>query len=394
MLTTEETRRVATPPMGWNSWNAFSCSVTEEDVRSAADLLVETGLGDAGYEYLVVDDCWMAEELDESGRLQPHPEDFPSGIDALAEYVHDRGLEFGIYSSAGDVTCQGYPASLGREHAHARQFADWGVDYLKYDNCGDHAGRDAVDRYSAMGRALETVGRDVVFSICEWGENQPWSWGRNAGGHLWRATDDIVLKWTTEESEFGLGVLDIVDLMENLDIAPYHGPGGWNDPDMLQIGNGPDSPQSQLEAVEIERGLTEAEERSHFGFWCLFAAPLMVGTDLSTMDEHTHSLLTNERAIRIDQDPLGIQGTRDAVLGEGEVWSKRLVGGECAVILFNRGETPTTIETTVETTDTPVETARYAVSDVWSGDEWTTDGSLHATVDPHDVAMFRVTPED
>jgi alpha-galactosidase len=393
MFATGDGELAATPPMGWNSWNAFSCDVTEEDIRDAADMLVETGMRDAGYEYLVVDDCWMAEELDDEGRLQPHPEDFPSGIEALAEHVHDQGLKFGIYSSAGSKTCQGLPASLGREHTHAQQFADWGVDYLKYDNCGDHEGNDAITRYSAMGKALAEVDRDIVYSICEWGENEPWLWGRNAGGHLWRSTFDIVAKWSADRFEFGLGIVDIIDRMDERDIAPYHGPGGWNDPDMLQIGNGPDSGQSELEDVSIERGLTEAEERTHFSFWCLFGAPLMAGNDPSEMDDRTRALLTNDEAIAIDQDPLGVQGTRDGVLGDGEVWSKRLAGDEGAVILFNRGEVPTTIETTVETVDVPVDAETYTVRDMWNDEEWQTDGSLHATVDPHDVAMFRVIPE-
>lgn len=393
MFANGDTGLATTPPMGWNSWNAFSCDVTEEDIRTAADQLVESGLRDAGYEYLVVDDCWMADEVDDKGRLQPHPEDFPSGIEPLAEYVHDRGLKFGIYSSAGTRTCQDYPASLGHERLHAQQFADWGVDYLKYDNCGDHKGNDAIARYSAMGRALAEVDRDIVYSICEWGRNQPWEWGRNAGGHLWRATHDIVAKWTTDEQEFGLGIVDIIDQMDERGMAPHHGPAGWNDPDMLQIGNGPDSGQSQLEDVDVDRTLTPAEERTHFSFWCLFGAPLMAGNDLAKMGERTRELLTNEDAIAIDQDPLGIQGTRDGVLNETEVWSKRLAGEECAVILFNRGESTTDIETSVETVDMPVETETYTAQDIWSGEIWETDGRLHATVDPHDVAMIRLSPE-
>ncbi|QSG04790.1 glycoside hydrolase family 27 protein [Halapricum desulfuricans] len=393
MFATGDTELAATPPMGWNSWNAFSCDVTEEDIRTAADQLVETGLRDAGYEYLVVDDCWMADELDDEGRLQPHPDDFPGGIESLAEYVHGKGLKFGIYSSAGTRTCQGLPASLGRERLHAKQFADWGVDYLKYDNCGDHESNDAIARYSAMGNALAEVDRDIVYSICEWGRNEPWRWGRNAGGHLWRATHDIVAKWTTDEQEFGLGIVDIIDQMHERGMAPHQGPGGWNDPDMLQIGNGPDSGQSKLEDVDVDRALTPAEERTHFSFWCLFGAPLMAGNDLAAMDDWTRELLTNEDAIAIDQDPLGIQGTRDGVLGETEIWSKRLAGEECAVILFNRGESTTDIETTVETVDMPVDAATYTVRDVWNDEVRETDGQLHATVDPHDVAMFRVIPE-
>ncbi len=382
-----------TPPMGWNSWNAFSCSVTEDDVRDAADLLVGTGLRDIGYEYLVVDDCWMEAELGEDGQLEPDSEDFPSGIDTLANDVHEKGLKFGIYSSAGDVTCQGYAASLGHERTHAEQFADWGVDYLKYDNCGDHRGRDAISRYAAMGQALAAVDRDIVYSVCEWGQNQPWQWGRNVGAHLWRTTGDIVVRWSTDSDEFGLGIVDIIDQMNDPDIAYQNGPGGWNDPDMLQVGNGPESGQAQHEVADIDRELTAAEERTHFSFWCLFSAPLMAGNDLAEMDDATREILTNEAAIAVNQDPLGIQGTRDGAVENKEVWSKRLAGGECAVILFNRGERTAEIATTVETVDVPVDAERYSVSDVWSGDEWTTSGSITATVGTHDVAMFRVSPE-
>ncbi len=379
--------------MGWNTWNAYSWNVTELDVRNAADALVETGFRDAGYEYLVVDDCWMAEELADDGSFRNHPENFPAGIADLVDYVHDRGLKFGIYSSAGTETCAGHEASLGNEQRHAEQFAEWGVDYLKYDNCGDHRDRDAIDRYAAMGEALERVDRDIVYSICEWGNNEPWRWGRNVDGHLWRTTGDILAKWKrSEDDEFGLGVVDIIDEMDERDIAGYHGPNGWNDPDMLQVGNGPDSAQSQSEGFTVDQPFREAEQRTHFSFWCLFAAPLMAGNDLRELDETTREILLDEDAIAIDQDPLGIQGTRDETDGDREVWSKRLAGGECAVILLNRGDEPVDIETSVETVDLhlPDDVGSYAVTDVWSGEEWTTDGSLEATVDSHGVAFFRV----
>lgn len=391
MVGSEQAKLAATPPMGWNSWNAFSCTVTEDEIREAADLLVETGLRDAGYEYLVVDDCWMADELDD-GRFRPHPEDFSSGIETLADYVHDQGLKFGIYSSAGEVTCQGYPGSIGRERTHAEQFAEWGVDYLKYDNCGDHCGQDAITRYAAMGDALAAVDRDIVYSICEWGSNDPWEWGRNVGGDLWRATFDIVPKWETDVVEFGLGITDVIDQIQELDITAYHGPGGWNDPDMLHVGNGPESGQAQWEEIDVERPLTEAEQRTHFSFWCLFSAPLMAGNDLTEITDVEREILTNEDAIAIDQDPLGIQGTRDGKLGDREVWSKRLAGDEAAVILFNRGKDDAEIETTVETVDVPVKADRYRVHDVWSDEEWITDGHLQATVGSHDVSMLRVSP--
>jgi alpha-galactosidase len=384
-----DTPLASRPPMGWNSWNAHSCTVTEADVRAAADALVETGLREAGYEYLVVDDCWMAPDTDAEGRLQPSAE-FPSGMGDLADYVHDNGLKFGLYSSAGTETCQGYPASLGRERRHAEQFADWGVDFLKYDNCGDHRGRDAIDRYRAMGQALASVDRGIVYSICEWGRNEPWVWGRNVGGHCWRTTDDLVAKWQADPDEFGLGICDVIDRMAALDTAAVHGPGGWNDPDMLQVGNGPESGQSEHEPVDVRRSLTPAESRTHFGFWCLFAAPLMIGTDLTALSETDRELLTNNRLIAIDQDPLGIQGTPDRREPTAEVWSKRLQDGGTAVALFNRGSEPTEIHTHADEVDA-VEADRYRVVDCWTGEAWETTGDLAASLDPRDTAVVRVT---
>ena len=381
----------ATPPLGWNSWNPVSCEVTEHDIRDAADALIDTGLREAGYEYVVVDDCWMASETDSAGRLQPST-DFPNGMAALADYVHDRDLKFGLYSSAGSHTCQGYPASLGRERLHAEQFAEWGVDYLKYDNCGDHAGRDAIDRYTTMGEALAAVDREIVYSICEWGENRPWEWGRNVGGHLWRATDDLVAKWRADRDEFGLGTADVLDRMAAHAPAASHGPGGWNDPDMLQIGNGPQSGQSEHEAVDVQRPLTEAERRTHFAFWCLLAAPLMVGADLTSLSDFDRELLTNGRLLAIDQDPLGIQGTPDRRDGDAEVWSKRLADGGAAVAFHNRGDAEREISTHVSAVDVPAGADRYRVCDCWTGNVWETDRSPAMTVEPRDTAIVRVTP--
>lgn len=386
-----ETGLARTPPMGWNSWNAHSCEVTATDIRDAADALVETGLREAGYEYVVVDDCWMAEETDEGGRLSADPEAFPNGVSALADYVHDRGLNFGLYSSAGSHTCQGYPASLGRERTHAEQFADWGVDYLKYDNCGNHRGRDAVSRYAAMGDALAAVDRDIVYSICEWGQSGSWRWGRNVGGHCWRVADDAVAKWQTSSEEFGLGIADIVDHIAALGIAPAQAPGGWNDPDMLQVGNGPDSAQSQHEPTDIHRPLTDAENRTHFAFWCLLGAPLMIGTDLTDISADLLDLLTNEHLLAIDRDPLGLQGTPDRREAAQEVWSKRLHDG-AAVALWNRGEEPTDIRVDIDETAVPTAGDRYTVRDCWSGEQWETCDDLSARVDPRETAVFRVSP--
>jgi len=381
-----------TPPMGWNSWNAYSCEVTEADIRDAADAMVETGLRDSGYEYLIVDDCWMAEETDEDGTLQPHPTKFPGGIADLAAYVHSRGLKFGLYSSAGTSTCQGYPASLGREHRHATQFAEWGVDYLKYDNCGHHQGQDAIERYAAMGEALRDVDRQIVYSICEWGQNDPWLWGRNVGASLWRTTDDVVAKWQAGGDEFGLGILDIIDRTAALNIGAFHGPHGWNDPDMLQIGNGPRSGQSEHEPVDVQRPLTEAESRTHFGFWCLLAAPLLVGTDLRELSPTEQEILTNEHLIAIDQDPLGFQATPVRREDTTEVWNKRLSDGGAAVGLLNRGSETTEIRTSVSDLALAVTADQYHVRQCWTGEDWETTGELGTAVAPRDTVVFRVTP--
>jgi len=385
-------RLADTPPMGWNSWNVYSCAVTAADVREAADALVDCGFRAAGYEYVVVDDCWMAPETDDEGRLRANPATFPDGIGPLADYVHDRGLKFGLYSSAGTRTCQGYPASLGRERCHAEQFAEWGVDFLKYDNCGDHRGRDALDRYGEMGTALRELDRDIAYSICEWGHNEPWRWARNVGAQLWRTTDDIVAKWRTDPDEFGLGIGDIIDRVAAIDAAPAQATGGWNDPDMLQVGNGPESGQSRHEPTRVERPLTDAETRTHFGFWCLFGAPLFLGTDLTALADRYRELVTDERLVAINQDPLGLQGTPDRRGAGEEVWSKRLADGGAAVALCNRGEATTDIHTHVSEVSVPTTADRYEVVDCWTGESWTRTGDIDMTVDPRDTAMVRVTP--
>jgi alpha-galactosidase len=380
--------------MGYNTWNADSCAVTEADVREAAEALVETGLAEAGYECLVVDDCWMAGELDADGRLWAHSVEFPSGIGALADSVHDRGLAFGLYSSAGSHTCQGYPASLGRERRHAEQFAEWGVDYLKYDNCGDHRGRDAVDRYGAMGRALAATDREIVYSICEWGENEPWRWGSDVGGDLWRVTDDVVAKWRTDPGEFGLGIANAIDRIAALEIAPAHGPGGYNDPDMLQVGNGPEAGQSQHEPVDVRRPLTEAETRTHFGMWCLLGAPLFVGTDLGELSATDLAVLTNERLIAIDQDPLGRQATPVRRNADREIWSKRLDDGGAAVGLYNCGSETARFRAQIDEVAHTDRSDRYHVLDCWSGDERSGVSELVAEVPPRATAVRRVTPNE
>src|SRR5438045_3744941 len=256
-----------TPPMGWNTWNKFGCNVSDELVRSMADAIVKTGMKDVGYQYVVIDDCWQVSR-DAQGNIVTDSQRFPKGIKPVADYVHSLGLKFGIYSDAGEKTCAGRPAGLGHEYQDALMYASWGVDYLKYDWCHTLPGQDARASYANIRKALDTSGRPIVLSICEWGKNQPWLWGNEVGGNLWRTTDDIEDRWAGKKEWSpgnccSNGMLDIAD--QNEPLYSYAGPGHWNDPDMLEVGNG---------------GMTTAEYRSHFSLWAPMAGPLIAGDDL------------------------------------------------------------------------------------------------------------------
>jgi alpha-galactosidase len=362
-----------TPPMGWNSWNKFGCNVSEKLIREAADAIVASGMKDAGYQYVVIDDCWQVKR-DDAGRIVPDPDRFASGMKALADYVHGKGLKFGLYSDAGTGTCEKRPGSKGHEEQDARSYAEWGVDYLKYDWCNSE-GQDTRESYAKMSRALRASGRPIVFSICEWGSTKPWLWAQGVG-HLWRTTGDIVDCWDCNKEWGGLGVLHIIDLQAEL--YPYGGPGHWNDPDMLEIGNG---------------GLNPAESRSHFSFWALFAAPLMAGNDLQKMSKDTVDVLTNREVIAVDQDALGMPGRKVRDQGSRQVWMRPLSDGSRAVILFNRGTLAA--EGNVAWEDIGLAPGQKAtVRDLWKkADAGTFTGSFKGKVDPHDVLMVRVTPQ-
>jgi alpha-galactosidase len=359
-----------TPPMGWNSWNKFGCNVSESLIREMTEAMVSTGMKDAGYQYVVIDDCWQVSR-DNGGNIVPDPKRFPSGIKALADYVHSKGLKFGLYSDAGTATCQKRPGSKGFEEKDAQQYAAWNVDYLKYDWCNTE-GQDAREAYARMSRALQTTGRPIVFSICEWGSTQPWLWGPGIG-HLWRTTGDIQDCWDCSQPWGGMGFTHIIDLQAEL--YPYAGPGHWNDPDMLEVGNGK---------------MTTAEYRSHFSFWCLLSAPLMAGNDLRTMTVETKEILTNKEVIAVDQDPLGMQGHKVVDTGPTEVWMKPLSKGGRAVILFNRGSMTAPISVAWETIGlSPAFEA--GVRDLWARkDLGKFKGRFTARVDPHDVVMLRI----
>ena len=307
-----------TPPMGWNSWNCFNKNISEEQIREIANLMVSTGLKDAGYTYLNVDDCWQTHR--ESCVIQSDSVKFPSGIKALADYVHSKGLKFGIYSCAGSKTCAGRPGSRGYEYIDAVTYAEWGVDFLKYDWCHNN-GANAREAYFTMCDALKSTGRPIVLSICEWGTNRPWEWGKGIG-EMWRVSEDIIA--TTEGTAYwgGASILKIIDIMAPL--WPYAGPGHWNDADMLQVGNG---------------DLTYDENVMHFSMWCMLASPLIVGCDLRNIDMKILDILTNKEAIAINQDKLGKQGRMFERSGRyHETWIKELSDGRIALCFLNKDE--------------------------------------------------------
>jgi alpha-galactosidase len=368
-----------TPPMGWNSWNKFGCDVSDELVRGMADAIVKSGMKDAGYQYVVIDDCWQVSR-DEHGNIVADPQRFPHGMKALADYVHSLGLKFGIYSDAGAKTCQGRPAGLGHEYQDALMYAAWGVDYLKYDWCNTLPGQDARASYANIRQALDASGRPIVLSICEWGKHQPWLWGAEVGGNLWRTTDDIQDRWAGKKEWSpgnccSNGMLDIVD--EQVGLESYAGPGHWNDPDMLEVGNG---------------GMTTTEYRAHFSLWAMLAAPLIAGNDLRNMTPETHDILTNKEVIAVDQDPLGREGRRVWKDGDLEVWSKEMQDGSRAVALLNRGPSLRDITVKWEQIGYPAHLSA-AVRDLWAHkDLGKFTGKFSAPVGSHALVMLRVSP--
>jgi alpha-galactosidase len=365
-----------TPPMGWNSWNKYACAgLNEQVVRATADAIVANGMKDAGYQFVNIDDCWQTGR-DANGNIVVDAEKFPSGLKALADYIHSRGLKFGLYTDVGTKTCAGRPGSIGHEYQDARQYAAWGVDYVKEDWCNTLPGQNAESSYTLMRDALAATGRPIVFSICEWGSNKPWLWAGPIG-NLWRATGDIQDCWTCKKPWGGNGVVQIIDLMAG--IESYAGPGHWNDPDMLEVGNG---------------GMTTEEYRTHFSMWAMFAAPLLVGTDVSNMSADTRSILLNRAVIAVDQDPLGLAARRVKKDGDIEVWSRPLADGGRAVALLNLSATPLSIG--VAWTDIGYPSALPStVRDLWTGKE-VRDQRDHfaAQVPSHGIAMVTITPHE
>ena len=362
-----------TPPMGWNSWNKFGCKdINEKVVRASADTMAGNGMQDAGYQFIVIDDCWQVGR-DANGNIIPDPDRFPNGIKALADYVHSKGLKFGIYSDAGTKTCAGRPGSWGYEYQDARQYAAWGVDYLKYDWC-NNGGQNSEAAYTRMSDALAKSGRPIVFSICEWGSTKPWLWAKNIG-NLWRSTGDIQDCWECKKEWGGLGFVQIIDLMAGLE--SYAGPGHWNDPDMLEVGNG---------------GMTDSEYRAHFSFWALLSAPLMAGNDIANMSDATKAILLNKEVIAIDQDPAGFEGRRLGKDGDIEIWAKQLHDGGRAVALLNRGVAAKDISVAWTDIGYP-DSLPASVRDLWSKkDLGQRKGSFSAGVPSHGVVLVTIKP--
>ena len=379
-----------TPQMGWNTWNKFAGRINEKLIRETADAMVNEGLLDAGYIYLNMDDCWHGER-NADGFITENKEKFPSGLKAVSDYVHSKGLLFGIYSDAGRKTCGGYPGSFGHEYQDAIQYARWGVDYLKYDWCETE---DINPRaaYPLMRDALRAAGRPIFFSMCEWGQSKPWTWASEVG-HSWRTTGDISAIFdgkglrTWENS-----VMTILE--QNVGLRKFAGPGHWNDPDMLEVGN----------------GMTVNEDRAHFTLWCMMAAPLILGNDITNMTQETRDIILNRDVIAIDQDTLGVQGLRLKDEGGLQYWFKPLADGDWAFCLFNRGTEPVTqtidwmtlcfTDEEVSGLSTSFDTTIYTLQDLWEkpskkkAKALTTKKPLTVTVPGHDVLLFRLTPKN
>jgi alpha-galactosidase len=364
----------ATPPMGWNSWNLFAGRVTDKDVRNAADAMVSSGMKDAGYIYVNIDDTWQGQR-DAQGNIQANSK-FPD-MKALSDYVHSKGLKIGIYSSPGPTTCAKYEGSYGHEEQDAKTYAAWGMDYLKYDLCGfrkimnEQAPNDPAkqtqmmkDAYVKMHKAILATGRPILYSLCQYGWDAVWEWGPSVGGNAWRTTGDINPTWDR---------MTLIGFSQ-AGLSKYAGPGHWNDPDMLEVGNGK---------------LTQDENLTHMSLWAILASPLLAGNDLSQMKPEVAAILKNKEVIAIDQDPLGKQGDRVSEVGPVEIWSKPLKGGDMAVALFNRDDTSLPI--TLKLSDIGFSAGAKA-RDIWAAkDLGKLQSTYTANVPRHGVVLLRIS---
>lgn len=364
-----------TPPMGWNSWNTFGKDINEQLIFDTADKMVETGLLEKGYEYLVIDDCWSLKERDENERLVADPEKFPHGMKAVADYVHSKGLKFGMYSCAGNLTCAGYPGSYEHEFIDAKTFAEWGVDFLKYDYCYHSPIIHGKYLYRRMGLALENCGRDILFSACSWGADETAKWIKETGASMWRSTGDIFDTWES--------VKKLVDMQEEL--HPYNGVGCFNDMDMLIVG------MYGKGNVGLQ-GCTDTQYKTHFSIWALLGSPLMIGCDVRSMNEETLKILSNEKLIRINQDSLCRQPVK--LIGvwcqDVVMYSKQLDDGNLAIGLFNMSEDKRVGRVNLDEVGLPFSTGKtLAMEEVWTGEKIkVTNSHIQKELAPFDCAVY------
>ncbi|RKN47944.1 glycoside hydrolase family 27 protein [Micromonospora endolithica] len=369
--------------MGWNTWNTFGCNINETLIRQTADAMVSSGMRDLGYQYVVVDDCWFNPNRDAAGNLQGDPGRFPSGMKALGDYIHARGLKFGIYQVPVDKTCAQYfgaypgaTGSRGHEAQDARQFAAWGVDFLKYDWCSPEGSIDEqVATFARMRDALAATGRPIVYSINPNSIHAKTGPLRNWGdvANMWRTTEDITNAWNTGQTNgYPMGIQNIIDV--TVPLASYARPGGFNDPDMMEVGRG---------------GMTDTEMRSHFAMWAVMASPLIAGNDLRSMSAETRTILTNRNLIAINQDALGLQATQVSFDGTRRVLAKRLANGDVAVALFNQGASSTTISTTAAAIGKSG--SSFTLLDAWTNATSASSGTISATVPAHGTVVYRVS---
>ena len=371
-----------TPPMGWNSWNTFGADINEQLICETADIMVEKGLLRKGYEYLVIDDCWSLRERDADERLAADPAKFPHGMKAVADYVHSKGLKFGMYSCAGNLTCAGYPGSFEHEFIDAQTFAEWGVDFLKYDYCYHSPIIHGKYLYRRMGLALENCGRDILLSACSWGADETHEWIKSTGASMWRSTGDIFDTWQS--------VKDLVKQQERL--HPYNGVGCFNDMDMLIVG------MYGKGNVGLQ-GCNDVQYKTHFSMWAFMGSPLMIGCDIRNMSPETEKILTNEEIIRINQDPACRQPVKLVGTWTGEdllLYSKQLAGGDIAIGLFNLSDGKTQARLNLDEVGLPFSTGKtLELVECWTGEKTSVKNAvIIKDLEPYDCAVFRAKVVD
>ncbi|MCI6278673.1 MAG: glycoside hydrolase family 27 protein [Bacteroidales bacterium] len=378
--TTDRSKLAPTPPMGWMSWNFFGEDINEENLKATADLMVSEGFLDAGYEYLFIDDCWQGGR-DNRNNIIADPVKFPSGIKALADYVHSKGLKLGIYSDAAPLTCAGYTASLGFEEQDAKTFAEWDVDYLKYDYCGAPVDVEtAKARYKKMADALTNSGRDIALGVCEWGVRNPATWAGELGGSVWRTSYDVRDMWIDTLKKGGLGIMDILE--ETVPVSKYARPGHWNDMDMLIVGlYGKGDASSDLGGV----GCSDTEYQSQMSLWCMMASPLAMSNDLRSLNDETRRILLNKEVIAIDQDPLGKAAERVVKTDDYQVFLRPLSGDRYAIAILNTSDKARNISVSFKDLSLP---NRYKVRDVWAHKDLGSRTKWSGKVASHETKVF------